>query len=169
MCIYICIYVNCSVIFNYFQVKLNHAEYMNSHMRLPTSHISYLLTYTVLSRPLNQLPFQDYLWGSLPRVEVKWKSLSCVHLFATPWNILSMEFSRVRILEWVAFPFSRGPSQPRDWTRSPALQADSLPAESPGKPLPRVTFLQLLPTLKTRADIAFPWTSTTGGRFEHPL
>ena len=30
-----------------------------------------------------------------------------------------------RILEWVAFPFSRGSSQPR----SPTLHADSLPAE----------------------------------------
>ena len=34
-----------------------------------------------------------------------------------------------RILEWVAFPFSRGSSQPRDRT-----QVDSLPAEPPGKP-----------------------------------
>ena len=42
---------------------------------------------------------------------------------------------QARILEWVAFPFSRGSSQPRDRTRSPALQADSLPAEPQGKPL----------------------------------
>ena len=35
-----------------------------------------------------------------------------------------------RILEWVAFPFSRGSSQPR----SPTLHADSLPAEPQGKP-----------------------------------
>ena len=28
-----------------------------------------------------------------------------------------------RILEWVTFPFSRGSSQSRDWTRSPTLQA----------------------------------------------
>ena len=45
-----------------------------------------------------------------------------------------------RILEWVAFPFSRGFSQPR----SPALQEDSLPAEPHGKPKstgvgPRIT------------------------------
>ena len=39
-----------------------------------------------------------------------------------------------KTLEWVAYPFSRGPSQPRNWTRSPALQAVSLPAEPPGKP-----------------------------------
>ena len=37
---------------------------------------------------------------------------------------------QTRILEWVAFPFSRLSSQPR----SPALQADSLPAEPQGKP-----------------------------------
>ena len=40
---------------------------------------------------------------------------------------------QARILEWVASPFSRGSSWPRDQTWSPALQADSLPAESPGK------------------------------------
>ena len=37
---------------------------------------------------------------------------------------------QARILEWVAFPFSRDLPQPR----SPALKADSLPAEPPGKP-----------------------------------
>ena len=41
---------------------------------------------------------------------------------------------QARILEWVAFPFSRGSSQPRIEPRSPALQADSLPAEPQGKP-----------------------------------
>ena len=35
---------------------------------------------------------------------------------------------QARILEWVAFPFSRGSSQPR----SPALWADSLPDEPQG-------------------------------------
>ena len=38
-----------------------------------------------------------------------------------------------RILEWVAFPFSRGSFQPGIEPRSPALQADSLPAEPQGK------------------------------------
>ena len=37
---------------------------------------------------------------------------------------------QARILEWVTVRFSRGSSQPR----SPALQADSLPSEPPGKP-----------------------------------
>ena len=35
---------------------------------------------------------------------------------------------QTRILEWAAFPFSRGSSQPGTEPRSPALQAGSLPA-----------------------------------------
>ena len=42
---------------------------------------------------------------------------------------------QARILEWVAIFFARGFSQPRNWTRSPALQEDSLPTELQGKPL----------------------------------
>ena len=46
---------------------------------------------------------------------------------------------QARILEWTAFLFPRVSSQAKDWTqvsriRSPALQVDSLPAESQGKP-----------------------------------
>ena len=40
---------------------------------------------------------------------------------------------QARILEWVAIPFFCGSFWPRDWTRSPALQVDSLPSELPGK------------------------------------
>ena len=42
---------------------------------------------------------------------------------------------QVRILEWVAFAFSRGSSNLETEPRSPALQADSLPVEPPGKPV----------------------------------
>ena len=40
---------------------------------------------------------------------------------------------QARILECVAISFSRGSYRPRDQTRSPALQADALPSEPPGK------------------------------------
>ena len=48
--------------------------------------------------------------------------LSCVRLFATPWNAarqapLSMGILQARILVWVAIPSSRGSSQPRDRTQ----------------------------------------------------
>ena len=42
---------------------------------------------------------------------------------------------QARILEWVAFPFSRGSSQPRDQTQVSGIAGipDSLPAEPQGK------------------------------------
>ena len=41
---------------------------------------------------------------------------------------------QARILEWVAMSSSRGSSQPRNQTPSPALQVDSLPTKPRGKP-----------------------------------
>ena len=75
--------------------------------------------------------------------------LSRIQLFETPWTVayrapLSMRIFQARILEWVAISNSRGSSWPRDQTRisfkSPALQADSLPSESPGKPYSKVFY-----------------------------
>ena len=43
---------------------------------------------------------------------------------------------QARILQWVATPSSRESSQPRDQTRSFALQVDSLPSKPPGKKWP---------------------------------
>ena len=68
-------------------------------------------------------------------------SRSVVSDSATPWTVarqapLSMGILQASILEWVAVASSRRSSQHRDQTqpRSPALQADSLPSEPPGKP-----------------------------------
>ena len=41
---------------------------------------------------------------------------------------------QARILEWVAFPFSRGSSQTSDWTQVSHTAGGSLPPEPPGKP-----------------------------------
>ena len=66
------------------------------------------------------------LWSSLFNIfckagwkwkKRKWKWLSCVRLFVTPWTIESMEFSRPEYWSGLAFPFSRGSSQPRDRTQ----------------------------------------------------
>ena len=71
--------------------------------------------------------------------EVKRKSVSRVQLFVTPWTRvclapLSMEFSRPENWNGLPFPFPRGLPNPGIKPRSPALQEDSLPFESPGKP-----------------------------------
>ena len=49
-------------------------------------------------------------------------------------NSLQPHGLRARILEWVAFPFSRGYPNPGIEPRSPALQVDSSLAEPQGKP-----------------------------------
>ena len=68
---------------------------------------------------------------------------SCVWLSATLWTMacqapLSMGFFQARIPEWVAIFFSKDLPNPGVEPTSPvslALQADSLPTQSSGKPL----------------------------------
>ena len=64
----------------------------------------------------------------------KWKSLSCVGLFATLWTIQSMEFSRPDYWSGWSFPSPGDLPNPGIKPRSPALRVDSLPAEPQGKP-----------------------------------
>ena len=63
-----------------------------------------------------------------------------IWLFVTQWTVahqasLSMGILQARMLEWVAIPFSRFLPNPGIEAGSPALQADSLPSEPPGKPI----------------------------------
>ena len=58
---------------------------------------------------------------------------SCLTLY-DPVDYTAHGILQARILEWVASPFSRGSPKPGIEPRSPALQADSLPAKPPGKP-----------------------------------
>ena len=62
---------------------------------------------------------------------MKRKLLSHVQLFAT---VQSMEFSRPEHCSGQPFPSPRDLPKPGIEPRFPALQADSLPAEPPGKP-----------------------------------
>ena len=65
--------------------------------------------------------------------------LGCVQLFTIPWTValqspLSMGGLQARILNWIVMPFASRPSQPGIKPKSPALQVDSSPSESPRKP-----------------------------------
>ena len=69
------------------------------------------------------------------------KSLSRVRLFVTPWAVAyqipqSMEFSRQEY--WSGLPFPSPGDLPDTGIEpsSPALQADTLLSELPGKPIP---------------------------------
>ena len=48
--------------------------------------------------------------------------------------------AQARTLEWAAIPFPRDLPDPEIELWSPALQADSLPSESPGRPTGQRTF-----------------------------
>ena len=50
---------------------------------------------------------------------------------------------QAKILEWVAFPFSSDLPNPGIEPRSLTLQADSLPIELSGKPIPWILILKL--------------------------
>ena len=73
-------------------------------------------------------------------VKVKVKLLSHVQLFETPWTVAyqappSMGFSRQEYWSGLPFPSPGDLPDPEIKLRSPALWADSLPAEPQGKPL----------------------------------
>ena len=72
-------------------------------------------------------------------VKVKVKLLSRVRLFATPWTVAyqaspSMGFSRQEYRSGSPFPSPADLPDPGIKPRFPALQADGLPSQPPGKP-----------------------------------
>ena len=68
-----------------------------------------------LCQNISLLKLIELLIFHIEKRKWKWKWISCVQLFETPWTVHGI--FQDRILEWVAFPFSRGSSQPRDQTR----------------------------------------------------
>ena len=110
--------------------KIQHQIYLNLSQFMPAKHLSAVSCRIIAP---------DYATIHLTSIHCPKLSFSHVQLFATPWPVGRPGFSvhgilQVRIMDWVAIPFSGGSSWPRDWTWSPALQADSLRSELPGKP-----------------------------------
>ena len=91
------------------------------HTVFPTSP-AMLVSHFLSCLILNTL--EDYCYW-------KWKLLSRVQLFATSQTIQSMAFSRPEYWSGYPFPSPGDLPNPGIEPRSPALQADSLPAEPP--------------------------------------
>ena len=88
--------------------------------------------------------------------KTSWK-LENILMHEVKWKLL---IPQARILEWVAFPFSRRSFQPRDQTHVSSLQADSLPAEPQGKPkntgVGSLSLLQqIFPTQELNQDLLY--------------
>ena len=82
---------------------------------------------------------QDQVLGPPLRAALCAVSLSHIWLFATPWTVarqatLSLRIPQARILDRLSCPPPGNLPNPGIELRSPALQADSLPAKLPGKP-----------------------------------
>ena len=82
---------------------------------------------------------------------VKVKVAQSCPTLCDPMDYTAHGILQARILEWVAFPFSRGSSQPRIEPRSPTLQVGSLPAE-PQSVAAAATAAKLLQSCLTLCD-----------------
>ena len=82
------------------------------------------------------------------KVKVKEKSLSHIQLLATPWTVAyqaspTMGFSRQEYWNGLPFPSPGDLPNPGIKPGSPALQADTLPSEQPGKVGRRIDAFEL--------------------------
>ena len=103
------------------------------------------LQYSCLERPMDR----EAWWATVAKSQTRLKRLSsssssmrakllqslCDPVDCNPPGTSVHGILQARILEWVALPSCRGSFQPRVPSRSPALQADSLGYEPPGKPI----------------------------------
>ena len=84
-----------------------------------------------------QIDFQFcrlYAGGWMPLYSMKLKVAQSCPTLCDPMDYTVHGILQARILEWVAFSFTRGSPNPGIEPRSPTLQTDSLPAEPQGKP-----------------------------------
>ena len=72
------------------------------------------------------------IWNLCSQLKVKAAQL-CPTL-CDPVDYTGLGILQARILEWVAFPFSREPSQPRDRTQVSHIQVDSYHLSYQGNP-----------------------------------
>ena len=89
--------------------------------------------------------------------KVKWKSLSRVWLFMTPWNSAVHGILQGRILEWVAFPFLRQGIFPTQGLSPGLLHCRRIPYQLSHKGSPRImmrAYSQLLRLFCVRKDLA---------------
>ena len=99
-------------------------------LHLP-QHVELMIEYKVAFSPTQGSPRRKKGKGNQERIGVKVKvkvAQSCLTL-CDPMDYTVHGILQARILEWVAFPFSRGPSQLRDGTQVSCIAGDSLAAK----------------------------------------
>ena len=144
-------------------------ESVTSYLRPQFPHSWRFLQKKAISTPSWVLQEIQREWARDPLFDTSYqlKSLSRVRLFSTPWTVayqapLSMGFSRQECWSGLPFPSPGDLPDPGIKPGSPALQADALPSEPPGKPPDQ-------PYLHT-ALISYPaFELLSGGRHTEPV
>ena len=112
---------------------------------LQSKGLSRVFSYTTVQKHI-------YILETYYYVKVKVTQLCPTH--RDPMDYIVHGILQARILECVAFPFSRGSSQPRGQTQvSHIAGVDSLPAEPPGKPI-----------IMRKVSIGWGWLKCKGNR-----
>ena len=96
-----------------------------------TLQMGHLTAHQDVLLPKSKKTYQEFASFFFMKVKV---AQSCPTLF-NPVDYPVHGILQARILEWVAFPFSRGSSQHREKTQGSTLQAGFLLAEPQGKPI----------------------------------
>ena len=121
------------------QTLENHFQWPHS-IPLVIPATVYLFNWCSMGRYLNCLYFLTIIEEAAISPAWKWKMkvkvaqlcpTFCDRMVYTVHGIL-----QARILEWVAFPFSRGSSQPRDWTQVSGTAGRFFTSWATGKPMP---------------------------------
>ena len=119
----------------------------NIHFLFKEQIISMLLKFSGIQKGW-QFPQFISNYHNLERMHAKSLQLHstlCDPMDSSPSGSSVRRISLARILGWVAFSSSRGPSSPKDQPVSPAvtaLQADSLPLDHKGSPLTLVSIFE---------------------------
>ena len=97
--------------------KHENRSWLSCHLKLPELNTGQYPVSSTTTLPT--LFLKEQILNTLFTQEIQTWSFSRVLLFTTHWTItrqapLSMGSLQAKILEWVAIPFSRGSSQPRD-------------------------------------------------------
>ena len=102
-CLFYCIFLNILYFINIFQIFSGQGFFESQHFNEHFKKTNQKTKPAPQSRNIT----------SSPKVKV---AQSCLPL-CDPMDYIVHGILQVRILEWVAFPFSRESSQPRDWTQ----------------------------------------------------
>ena len=115
-------FINLVWIYVYFIFKLLFVFLILTHKNIGKPNLYYL----------KQTAIIKFVAAILSRSRV-W--LFCDPMDFSPPGSSVRGISQTRILEWVAISFSKGSSQPRNWTCASCIAGGFFTAEPPGKPL----------------------------------